>query len=197
MSAPDFRTFGVNTYRGRFAQHGDTVTLTPRLWLAALTFAAIAMATGAFTLLPVLYRHAPITLPRIAGLAATAGLLLAAVLYATYRERVSFHFGTRRYTVTKGFLWNPTEVSGDFADIVCVTVKEARFRRSGPGMPDRMVYDIGIDCRTANPTFDIWQAQSEEQARHIAETLARAFGCRIEWKKAPTLGGAIGEAAAS
>jgi hypothetical protein len=180
MQAPDFDSFGVNTYRHRLHKRGDVVTLAPRGWIAALFF--LVFAGGAGTMVFLRWQavgHFEASVLMIAGSAVALLASVAALYYIVYREELTFDFARRRYRLLKGFRWNLREHQGDFGEIEAVVIRERRM--TGSNMPNRSyrIFNIALEFRGESPTFDIWQAQTREQADHIAETLAEAFGCVV------------------
>ena len=186
MIVPDFKKFGVNTYRGRLIQRGSTVILAQRTWLAATSLGVFAAIVAFFFVAPMVVKgDYTITPGRILAVVFFLVLGWGSVACALYRAEIYFDFGERCYRVRKGFFRNIKEFQGFFNDIVSVTVRESRMSGSATGAPKRVypLFHIEIEFGNESPAFDMWEAQSREQADCISRTLADAFGCEVKWEQ--------------
>jgi hypothetical protein len=183
MTVPDFKKFGVNTYRSKVTQRGETVILAHRRWLAVVALSFLGAIVAFFFIVPMIMKgNYTLTLERVFGIPLFFILEAGAIAYALYREELFFDFGGRYYRLRKGFLWNIKEFRGFFNDIVAVVVMEDHIY-SKETRRNYTIFDISIECRKESPAFGIWQAQSREQADYISRTLANAFGCKVIWEK--------------
>ena len=186
MTVPDFKKFGVNTYRGRLIQRGNTVILAQRTWLAAIALSAFGAIVAFFFIVPMIMKgDYTLTPGRVLAIIFFLFLEGGSIACALYRAEIYFDFGGRYYRIRKGFIWNIKEFHGFFEDIIAVIVRESHMSGSTTGAPRRVysLFHIEIEFKKESPTFDIWEAQSREQADYISRTLADAFGCEVKWEK--------------
>jgi hypothetical protein len=155
--------------------------------MSALFFLFVAIVAGAISLTPIIMRgEIPMSGGMLLAYAITIISAIAAVLYGSYREEVTFDFGSKTYRIKKGFFWKRREIHGTFEEIEAVEVQEGRMssggRVAGHNTGSHISYNIWIECRRESPTFGIWQAQTREQAEYVSRELASAFGCEVRHK---------------
>jgi len=186
MSIPQFDKFGVNTYRHKIIQRNGLVTISPRTWLAAIFFFLVGIGVGSFAV-SVIISRGKIVLSggMLAAYAGTVISIVIGILYALYKEEITFDFHAKNYQIKKGLLWKVKTVQGTFEDIEAVIVREARVSSGGNKVSSQVLYNIELKCRTESPTFDIWQTSTKKQAEYISASLAHAFGCELRFRKQP------------
>ncbi len=183
-NAPDFRKFGINSYRSKLVQRGNTVTISQRSWLGAIALALFGAIPGFFSLLPMVMKgDYDITFDRALLLALFVLLEIGALLCALYRDEIFFDFGAGRYRFRNGFFWNIRETRGSFDDIETVTVRERI--QSTDSRHHYKTYSIGIECRRGGEPTDFWKTLDGEKAKYISGVLARAFDAKVVWGTSP------------
>lgn len=184
MNIPDFSKFGTNLQWAKVVQEDSKVTVTQRLWLATVALAVMGALIAFFFLISIIKsKDYSLSLEKIFVIVVFILVEVAALAYLLYKEELHLDFGSKYYKLTKGFLWNLKEYQGFFSDIAAIIVREDRMDSGGEGRKGYIVFDIEIGFKKEYPTFSIWRAQTEEQAREISHAIANACGCKVQWEK--------------
>lgn len=185
MDIPRFDKFGINLYHHKIIQQASAVTISVRTWVSAIIFLIIALGVGSIPAISIISTGKLSGGKLVAGIGAIVSFIIA-ILYAIYREQITFDFGSKYYKLKRGFIWSIKERYGTFSDITAVTIRETRMSggtRSSAGRRTYISWGIGLEITPKTPTFEIWETSTREQAEFIARTLADAFGCKVVFEK--------------
>jgi len=174
----DTSKFGTNGFRSKMTRNGGVLTISQRGWLSCLFFVIVA------AILAAVIRTKQIEFSGVAIFlyAAAPFSLLIGFLYALYVQEVSFDTDNRRFMLRRGFLGFTRKTDAPFNEITGISVREVRLASKearSTRTRTMIMWDIGIECKTNRPLFDIWKADNKETAFHIANTLADALGSKV------------------
>ena len=161
-------------------QRDGVLGFTQPGWLYGIAFFVIAAVIAA-----VLYQdNVKFSGAGIIGYLAVGIFVLIGILYTLYIHRVYFDTDGRRFMVEKGFIGFIKQSEAGFDDITLVKIREVKSasrQHDGNQTLMTMTIDIGIECKTNEPVFDLWRAESKEKAMYVAGTLATIFGCEVKY----------------